>query len=90
MADFKQGKPILVNVELKVPEEKGLFPADLKFVRQEISRIYSSVDVLFNLKIIGLVDGKPSIGWSFPADFVPKKDVFELRPDNHEKYRVPL
>ena len=90
LADFKQAKPILVNVELKVPKEKGLFSADLEFVRQEVSRIYPNVDVLFNLKIIGLVDGKPSIGWSFSADSVPKEDVFELRSDNHEKYRVPL
>jgi len=90
LAGFKQTKPVLVNVELKVPEEKGLFPADLKFVRKELSRIHPDADILFNLKITGLVNGKPSISWSFPADFIPKKDMFELRPDNHEKYRVSL
>ena len=90
LAGFKQTKPLLVNVVLKIPVEKGLFPADLKFVRQEINRIHPNVDVLFNLKIIGLVDGKPSTSWFFPADFVPKNDVFELRLDSHEKYRVPL
>jgi len=90
LADFKQAKPILVNVELKVPLEKGVFPADLKFVRQEISRIHPNIDILFNLKIIGLTDGRPSIRWFFPADFVSEKDVFELHLDDHEKYRVPL
>jgi hypothetical protein len=88
--EFKQGKPILVNVVLKVPTQKGLFPADLRFVRQKITRIHPNKDVLFNLKIIGLVDGKPLIGWFFPADFVPKKDVFEIRLEDHAKYRVSL
>ena len=90
LGDFKQVKPLLVNVILNVPVEKGLFSADLKFVRQEINRIHPHADVVFNLKIIGLVDGKPSISWLFPADFVPKEDLFELHPDEHEEYRAPL
>jgi len=90
LADFKQKKPLLINVVLNVPVENELFPADLKFVRQEISRIHPDVDVRFNLKIIGLVDGKSSISWFFPTDFVPENDVFELRLEIHEKYRVPL
>ena len=88
LAEFKQTKPLLVNVVLNVPVEERLFPADLKFVRQEISRIHPNVDVLFNLKIVGLVDGKPSINWFFPIDSVPENDLLELRLDSYEKYRV--
>jgi len=90
LVEFKQGKPILVNVVLKVPIEKGLFPADLKFVRQRISQIHPNTDILFNLKIIGLIDDKPSIAWFFPANFVPKMDVLEISLEDHEKYRVSL
>ena len=90
LAAFKQAKPILVNVVLKVPIEKGLFSADLKFVRERISRIHPNTDILFNLKIIGLIDEKPSIAWFFPANFVPKEDVFDIRSENHKKYRVSL
>ena len=88
LPEFGQTKPILVNVILKVPEEKGLFPADLKFLRREINRIHPDVDVLFNLKVIGLVNNKPSIGWFFAVNSVPKDDVFELRPGSYEEYRI--
>jgi len=90
LAEFKEKKPLLVNVVLNVPMEEKLFPADLKFVRQEIGRIHPAVNVLFNLTIIGLVDEKPSISWYFPINSVPKNDEFELRLDSHEKYRIPL
>lgn len=90
LAEFTQAKPILINVVLKVPLEKGVFPADLEFVRRKLSRIHPNANVLFNLRIIGLIDGKPSTSWFFPADSVPKKEVFELRQNGHEKYRVPL
>jgi len=88
LPEFGQRKPILVNVILKVRQEEGLFPADLRFVRKEINRIHPHVDTLFNLKVIGLVNDKPSIGWFFPANSVPKEDVLELRPDSHDEYRI--
>ncbi|KUK17026.1 hypothetical protein [Thermococcus sibiricus] len=88
--EFKQTKPLLIDVILKVPEEKGIFPADLKFVREQISRIYPNVDVLYNLKIIGLVGDKPSACWIFPVNFVPTGDILELRPNTYRKYLKPL
>jgi hypothetical protein len=90
LREFKQAKPILENVVLKVPEEKGAFPVDLKFVREQISRFHPNVDVLFNLKVIGLVNDKPSVCWFFPVGSVPKVYVFELRPDNYKEYLIPL
>lgn len=90
LSEFRQAKAILVNVILKVPEEKGAFPADVKFVREQISRIHSNINVLFNLKVIGLVNDKPSVCWFFPVGSVPKDEVFELQPDNHEEYLIPL
>ena len=90
LSEFTQAKPILVNVILKVPEEKRIFPADIKFVREQISRIHPNVSVLFNLKVIGLVKDKPSVCWFFPVGSVPKDEVFELRPDSHKNYFIPL
>lgn len=89
LSEFKQAKPILINVILKVPEEKGAFLLDVKFVREQISRIHPNVDVLFNLKVIGLVNDKPSVCWFFPVGSVPKDEVFELQPDNYEEYLIP-
>lgn len=86
--EFKQAKPLLVNVILKVPVEEGLFPADLRFVRQQIGLIYPNADVQFNLKIIGLVNHKPLIGWFLPVDAVPETDLLELRSDSLEEYRT--
>ncbi|MGB2841687.1 MAG: hypothetical protein WBC40_04310 [Halobacteriota archaeon] len=90
LAEFGQEKPILVNGILKVPEEKGAFPVDVKFVREQISRKHPNVDVLFNLKVIGLVNDKPSVCWFFPVGSVPKVDVSELRPDDYKEYLIPL
>ena len=92
LSEFKQAKPILVDVILKVSEEKGMFPADLKFVREQINRIHPNVTVLYNLKIIGLVNDKPSVCWFFPVDSVPTDDVLELSPDGYKykEYLKPL
>ena len=87
---FGQAKPLLINVVLKVPAEKRVYPANLEFVRQEIRRIHRDADALFNLKVVGLVNGKPSVCWYFPANSVPDKDVFELHIGDYEKYRVSL
>jgi hypothetical protein len=90
LSEFKQAKPILVDVILKVPEEKGMFSVDLKFVQEQISRIHPNVNVMFNLKVIGLINDKPSVCWFFPVDFVPKDEMFELKPDSYKEYLKPL
>lgn len=90
LAEFWEKKPVLVNVVLKVPEEKGLFPLDLEFVRKELSRIHPDVSVLFNLNVIGIVNDEPSVSWFFPVDSVPKDSLLDLRPDSYEEYRSSL
>jgi hypothetical protein len=91
LSEFKQPKPILVDVILKVPEEeKGIFPADLKFVQQKISRSHPGVNVLFNLIVIGLVNDMPSICWFFPVGSVPRDEVLELTPDSYKEYQCPI
>jgi len=90
LARFGQRKPLLVDVILKVDEQRGLFAADLKFVRETLGRIYPDADVQFNLKIVGLVKDQPSIGWFFPVNSVPRDDVIELGPDAYEEYRTAL
>ncbi len=91
LSEFKQPKPILVEVILKVPEDKkGIFPADLKFVRQQIGRIHPGVNVMFNLTVIGLVNDKPSACWFFPVNSIPRDEVLELTPDSYNDYLRPL
>jgi hypothetical protein len=88
LSEFKQPMPIPVNVLLEVPVENNLFPADLNFVRNQLSRTFPTVDILFNIKIIGLVNDKPTVGWFFPFDSLPECDVLELRPGSHDSYRI--
>jgi hypothetical protein len=88
LIEFKQTKPILVNVILNVPEEKNIFPVDVKFVREKINRIYPNGNVLFNLKIIGLVNDRPSSCWFFPIDSLPKEELFELQSGKYEEYLI--
>jgi hypothetical protein len=90
LAGFKQEMPIPINVILEVPEENNVFPADLDFLRKELRRIHPSVDISFNLKVIGLVDEKPIVAWFFPYDSLPKNDLIELRPDSPDSYRISL
>jgi len=90
LSEFRQVKTILINVILKVPKEKSIFPADIKFVRERISQIYPNVKTLFNLKVMGLINDKPSVCWDFPVDFIPKGEILELRSNNYKKYLVPL
>lgn len=87
---FKQVKPLLVNVTLKVPREEGTFPADLKFVRQQVNRIHPNADVQFNLEVIGLVNDEPCIGWFIPVDAVPERDLLELQSNSLKGYRISL
>lgn len=90
LSEFRQVKTILINVILKVPKEKSIFPADIKFVRERISQIYPNVKTLFNLKVMGLINDKPSVCWDFPVDFISKGEILELRSNNYKKYLVPL
>jgi len=90
LSEFRQVKTILISVILKVPEEKGIFPADIKFLRERISQIYPNVKTLFNLKVIGLINDKLSVCWDFPVNSIPKDEVLELRLNNYKEYLIPL
>jgi hypothetical protein len=90
LAEFKQPLPIPIDVVLEVPEEGHIFPADLKFLREELRRIHPNVDILFNLKILGIVNKRPTVGWLFPFDAIPGCDLLELQPDSYNEYRVSL
>ncbi len=85
---FDQKKPILVYVVLKVPEEKGVFPADLKYVRDNVAKIHPDAEVLFDLEVIGLVDNHTSIRWFFKSDSVPEQDLLQLSKDDYEAQRT--
>lgn len=89
LAEFRQTRPILVEVILRVPEERGVFPADLRFVRQRIAEIHPNVDVHFSLNILGLSEGRSSVAWFFPTDSVPNEDVLMLRQDSYDQNRIP-
>jgi len=88
LTEFGQKKPVLVDAILEVPEEKGSFLVDVKFVRNQISRIHPNVDVLFSLRVTGLVNDKPSVCWLFPVGSIPKDDVFELRRGDCKEYQT--
>lgn len=90
LSEFKQIKPLVTDVVLKVPSETELFPADLKFVREVINRIHPNANVHFNLKVIGLINNKPAFSWLFPLNSIPEVDVLELHPDNYKEYRIPF
>jgi hypothetical protein len=83
-----QKKPVIVNVVLKVPIAEGKGSVNLALVRQRLSRNFPDASVLLNLRIVGFVDGTPSIAWSFPTDCVPEGDSFELQQNSYEEYQV--
>lgn len=83
---FGQEKPLLITIKLMVQEEEGVFRADVKHALKETSG--GPHDIVFNLKVIGLVDDKPSECWFFRVDDVPKDDVLKLRPDSYPEHKI--
>jgi hypothetical protein len=90
LGTFGQQKPILLNVQLGVPEEGGAYPADLGTVRGKLRQTHPNCDVLFNLTVVGLVDGEPSSAWHFPCDSLPDGDEFILLPGAYQAYATPI
>ena len=71
---FNQQEPILVNVELEVPEQCGSFPVNLKQIRDKVSAKFPTQDVVFNLTVQA-VDGENLIAkWYFKEEEVPISD----------------
>lgn len=77
-------------MKLNVPRENGIFPADLKFVREQLARMHPNADVLFDLEIVGLVDDQPISLWKVPLDSVPNIDILVLPSDDFDKFKKPL
>lgn len=87
---FDQLKPRLISVKLEVRRENGIFPADLKFLREKFALTYPTEDVLFDLEIVGLVDDQPISLWKVPLDSVPNIDILVLPSDDFDKFKKPL
>ncbi len=86
---FNQLKPFVISVKLTVPSENGIFPADLKFLREQLARMHPNADVLFDLEIVGLVDDEPISLWKVPLDSVPNIDILVLPSDDFDKFKEP-
>ncbi len=84
---FNQKLPLVVKVELTVPKEDNGYTADLKFVREQVSRIHPQQDVLFNLAIIAQ-DKDCIIGeWYFPVNDVPNIDVLDIEKEQYNGFK---
>lgn len=87
---FNQLKPRLISVKLDVGRENGVFPADLKFVREQLAGMHPNADVLFDLEIVGLVDDQPKSFWKIPVDSIPNIDLLVLPSDDFDKFKEPF
>jgi hypothetical protein len=84
---FKQKLPLLVNIELKVPKEANGYKANLKFVRELVSRMHQRHDVLFNLTLMtqdkDCITGK----WHFSVNDVPNIDVLDIEKEQYNGFK---
>lgn len=87
---FGQTQPLRVNVELKIEGENGVFRADLRAMRDVLTRIYPNATVVADLKILGLLGGEPVASWVFPAGSVPDSEVLELQSSSYVEHQYPL
>ena len=87
---FNQQVPLFVHVKLTVPKQGAAFPADLKQVRDELAHLYSTREVVFDLKVQA-VDGEKLIAkWYFAPEEVPDLDVMTLYEESHKTHREAL
>lgn len=77
-------------VELTVPKRGASFPADLKRVRDEVKRKFSTPEVFFDLKVLA-VEGETLIAkWYFAPAEVPDLDVMIFYEESQKAHRVAL
>lgn len=82
--------PLLVHVELTVPKRGASFPADLKRVRDEVKRKFSTPEVFFDLKVLA-VEGETLIAkWYFAPAEVPDLDMMIFYEESQKAHRVAL
>lgn len=88
---FKQRQvPLFVHAELTVPKRGASFPADLKRVRDEVKRKFSTPEVFFDLKVLA-VEGETLIAkWYFAPAEVPDLDVMIFYEESQKAHRVAL
>jgi len=84
---FDQKEPLRLTVRLTVPEEEGVFIADLARVRYEVQRIHSTRDVLFDLDLLAQREGTTVLRWQIPYDEVPSSATMPLTPTTLQQYQ---
>jgi hypothetical protein len=86
LATFNQHMPLHVQVKLTVPKRADSFPANLKQVRDTVSRIHPNRDVLFNLTVLA-VEGEDLVAkWYFPTEEVPTSDLTTFGKGSHKTH----
>lgn len=88
LALFGGPEPVLEDARLIVPGDGTRFSADLAWLREQVTVRHPGKAVLFNLEVVGTVDGKAQYAWRFPYDRVPGDAVCEFRPESHSEYAV--
>lgn len=78
---FGQKEPLRLRVRLTVHGHAGSFTADLDHVRSTVSRIHLGRDVLFDLMILAVQDGRVAYKWSIPHDRMPGCAQLDLAPE---------
>lgn len=81
---FEQKEPIIEDVILKIDKEGDFFPINMKYIKEKLNDIFPNVYVIFNLDIIGRIDNKPFIRWSFSFDELPKEDMILLSINDYK------
>ncbi|MDH4128318.1 MAG: hypothetical protein OEV44_06165 [Spirochaetota bacterium] len=78
-----------VNVIYEIHnKENDSFIANIGNVKKHFEAEESlGIKVLFNLKIIGLINNKTCISWYFPIDYVPKENELYLSSDSYRSYQ---
>jgi hypothetical protein len=87
LATLDQKLPLQINVELTVPKQGDVLPANLKLVREKVLRVHPDVDVQFNLTVLAVEGDTLVAKWYFPADEVPRVDVENFTLESHTRYR---
>ena len=90
LTTFNQQMPRFVPVELTAPKKGPAFPANLKQVRDLISKKFGNQDVFFDLKVRAVDGDKLVAKWHFPPDEVPDVDILTFFEESYKAYREEI
>ena len=90
LATFNQQMPRFVRVELTVPRKGPAFPANLKQVRELISKTFGDREVFFDLKVRAVEGDNLVARWHFSPDEVPDVDVLTFYEESHKAHREEI